>query len=125
MLARPLALDESRTPFSVRLPLAGGRESETPHSLGLMPSIARFGGVVVMIYFGDHPPPHVHARVGRPSTKGAAEARFSIDSGELIDGALPAQQASEVTRWCQRNRAGLLTDWGRAQADLHPVGRYD
>jgi hypothetical protein len=48
-----------------------------------------------MVYFGDHPPPHIHARMGRPRTKGVAEARFAIDSGELIDG------------------------------DRHPVGRYD
>jgi hypothetical protein len=78
-----------------------------------------------MVYFGDHPPPHVHARVGRPGSPGVAEARFSIDTGELLDGFLPAAPASQVTRWCQRHRDALLADWGRAQADQHPTGRYD
>jgi hypothetical protein len=78
-----------------------------------------------MIYFGDHPPPHVHAPVGRPGNRGMSEARFSIDSGELIDGVLPAMQVSQVTAWCRRNRTVLLADWDRAQADQHPAGRYD
>jgi hypothetical protein len=90
-----------------------------------VPRIASFAGVVVMVYFGDHPPPHVHVRAGRPGTRGVSEARFSIDSGELIDGVLPSVQASQVTSWCRRNHAALLADWGRAQADQHPTGRYD
>jgi hypothetical protein len=78
-----------------------------------------------MLYFGDHPPPHVHARMGRPRTRGFAEARFSRDTGELIDGVLPAAQASQVTRWCRCHRDALRADWLRAQVDQHPTGRYD
>jgi hypothetical protein len=90
-----------------------------------MPRLADVGGVTIMVYFGDHPPPHIHARMGRPRTKGVAEARFAIDSGALIDGMLPAQQASQVTSWCLSNRDALFGDWELAQDDRHPVGRYD
>jgi hypothetical protein len=90
-----------------------------------MPRIASFAGVVVMVYFGDHPSPHVHARVGRPGSRGVAEARFSMDTGQPIDGVFPAVQASQVANWCQRNREVLIADWERAQADRHPTGRYD
>ncbi len=90
-----------------------------------MPRLASFSGVVVMVYFGDHPPPHVHARVGRPGNRGVVEACFAIETGELIDGVIPAAQASEVTRWCRRHRDALHADWTRAQADQHPTGRYD
>lgn len=90
-----------------------------------MPRLASVGGVIVMVYFGDHPPPHVHARMGRPRVKGVAEARFAIDDGALIDGMLPAQQAGQVSSWCRRNRDALLEDWERAQEDRHPLGRYD
>lgn len=90
-----------------------------------MPKLATFGGVVVMVYFGDHPPPHVHARIGRPGERGTAEARFAIETGDLIDGVLPAARASQVARWCRQHRNDLLADWGRAQQDQHPVGRYD
>jgi hypothetical protein len=90
-----------------------------------VPRIASFSGVVVMVYYGDHPPPHVHVRAGRPGRAGMAEARFSIDSGELIDGDLPAVQASRVTSWCRRNREALRADWDRAQRGEPPAGRYD
>lgn len=78
-----------------------------------------------MMYFGDHPPPHVHARVGRPRTPGAEEARFSIATGELIDGYLPTVLSGQVTSWCRSNRQSLVADWARAQADQHPTSRYD
>jgi hypothetical protein len=78
-----------------------------------------------MIYFGDHPPPHVHARIGRPGSRGATEARILIDTGELIDGVLPAPAASQVRSWCQRHRDALLADWDLTQADRHPTGSYD
>lgn len=29
-----------------------------------MPEIARFYGIVIKIFFGDHPPPHFHAVYG-------------------------------------------------------------
>jgi hypothetical protein len=90
-----------------------------------MPRIASFEGIVVVLCFGDHPPPHVHVRVGRPGHRGVAEARFAIDTGAQIDGVLPAVKAARVARWCQRNRQTLLADWERAQRDLHPIGRYD
>jgi hypothetical protein len=90
-----------------------------------MPRLTSFSGVVVMMYFGDHPPPHVHARQGRPGERGTKEARFAIDTGDLIDGVLPAARASEVTSWCRRCRDDLRVDWARAQRDQVPIGRYD
>jgi len=29
-----------------------------------MPDISRFYGIVIKIYYGDHPPPHFHAEYG-------------------------------------------------------------
>lgn len=29
-----------------------------------MPEIARFYGIVIKLFFGDHPPPHFHAVYG-------------------------------------------------------------
>ena len=90
-----------------------------------MPRLVSFSGVVVMMYFGDHPPPHIHVRNGRSGVRGTAEARFAIGTGALIDGVLPAAQASEVTNWCRRHRSELLIDWERAQRYQHPLSRYD
>ncbi len=47
-----------------------------------MPRIASLDGLVVKLYFNDHPPPHVHVYVGR----GVQMARISIDTGDVTDG---------------------------------------
>lgn len=90
-----------------------------------MPRIASFDGLVIKLFFNDHPPPHVHVYVGRVGHPGLQKARFSIDTGELIDGKLPTGKAAAVTSWCRRNHQALRADWQRATQGLHPVGRYD
>ena len=40
-----------------------------------MPEISRFFGIIIAMYFRDHPPPHFHARYGEH------EAKFSIETG--------------------------------------------
>jgi hypothetical protein len=96
-----------------------------PHRLCGVPRIASFDGLVIRLYFGDHPPPHVHVYAGRLGHPGVQAARFSIDTGELIAGKLPAAKVARITRWCLLHRQALLADWERAQVDRHPVGRYD
>jgi len=90
-----------------------------------VPRIASFQGLVVKLYFGDHPPPHVHIYAGRVGHPGVQAARFSVDTSELIDSTLPAAKLAAATTWCRRHREALSADWGRAQLDLHPTGRYD
>ena len=48
-----------------------------------MPEICRFFGIVIRMYFGDHPPPHFHLEYG--------EHRAVIDIHTLIviGGCLP------------------------------------
>lgn len=90
-----------------------------------MPRLASCQALVVKLYFGDHPPPHVHIYAGRIGHPGVQAGRFSIDTGELIDGSLPAAKLATATSWCQRHREALSADWRRAQLDLHPTDRYD
>jgi hypothetical protein len=90
-----------------------------------MPRIASFQGLVVKVYFNDHPPPHIHVYAGRIGHPGIQAARFSIETGALIDGKLPPGKVSTVTSWCKRHRETLRADWERARLDLHPAGRYD
>jgi hypothetical protein len=90
-----------------------------------VPTIASFEGLVVKLYFSDHPPPHVHVYAGRVGRPGVQTARFSIETGEKIDGRLPAAKLATVASWCERHREALRVDWQRAQLHLPPVGRYD
>src|SRR5947209_15668108 len=61
---------------------APGEATETCGSIFVMPTISRFIGIVIAMYFDDHGPPHFHAR----HADGAAKVR--IDTLEPIDSTL-------------------------------------
>lgn len=59
-----------------------------------MPIISTFFGIVVRMYFADHGPPHVHIDYQ------GHEALVAIETGEVIEGALPRRAASLARQWC-------------------------
>lgn len=90
-----------------------------------VPRIASFDGLVLKVFFNDHPPPHVHVYAGRVGRPGVQAARISIETGEVIAGQLAPAKVTVVRNWCDRHRESLYADWQRAQHGLHPAGRYD
>jgi hypothetical protein len=48
-----------------------------------MPELSRFYGIVIKLFFDDHPPPHFHA------TYGEHEALVRIEPLGVIAGTLP------------------------------------
>lgn len=72
-----------------------------------MPTLARFYGIVIRMYFlqAEHNPPHIHAIYGEDV------AAFDIRTGEILDGALPARAASMVLEWMAKNKEDLLEMW--------------
>jgi hypothetical protein len=58
-----------------------------------MPEISRFYGIVVQMYFGDHPPPHFHARYA------GQKAKIDIDGLSLLEGKLPARALGLLIEW--------------------------
>jgi hypothetical protein len=48
-----------------------------------VPRISAFYGIVIDMYFGDHAPPHFHARYA------SDEATIVIATGEVLVGSLP------------------------------------
>jgi hypothetical protein len=48
-----------------------------------MPTIGRFYGILIQMYFGDHVPPHFHALYAE------FEALIDIQTFEVIRGGLP------------------------------------
>ncbi len=77
-----------------------------------MPTVSRFYGIVIAMYFGDHPPPHVHAWYS--GTKG----RIAIDTGEPLDGDLPPRALRFIKEWCELRRDDLNANWRRIEAEL-------
>ena len=75
-----------------------------------MPTIAWFYGIAIRMYVRDHPPPHFHAVYGE------YEANVSIETGEVIDGALPKAAARLVKEWTLARQQQLSENWRRARA---------
>jgi|GEM_PF-1936006 len=52
-----------------------------------MPIVSVFFGITIRMYFGDHPPPHIHA-----AYQGQA-ALISIETGKVLRGSLRSRAA--------------------------------
>jgi hypothetical protein len=78
----------------------------------LMPTIAYFYGIAIRMYFVDHPPPHFFAAYS------GHEANVSIETGEIIEGHLPANAARLVKQWALAHRGELEDNWRRARAGM-------
>jgi len=74
-----------------------------------MPEIARFYGIVIKLFFGDHPPPHFHAVYGE------YVGLFDINTLEMIEGDLPKRAKKLVIEWATKNQNGLLEMWDKQE----------
>ncbi|MGL5940178.1 MAG: DUF4160 domain-containing protein [Waterburya sp.] len=70
-----------------------------------MPEITRFYGIVIKVFFGDHPPPHFHAIYGEYN------ALVSIESLEIIEGDLLSRAQKLVLEWATLYQQDLLQMW--------------
>lgn len=70
-----------------------------------MPEIARFYGIIIKIFFGDHTPPHFHAVYGEHN------AVFNIETLEVIEGDLPDRARKLVSEWAQAYQKELKQIW--------------
>ena len=76
-----------------------------------MPVICRFYGVVIMMYFNDHNPPHCHVKYAQ------FKAIFGFDGG-LIEGELPSRATKFVQEWISVHRLELEINWRNARSGL-------
>jgi len=70
-----------------------------------MPEIARFYGIIIKLFFSDHPPPHFHVIYGE------CNALFNIETLEMIEGDLPSRAKKLVIEWATRYQNELLEMW--------------
>ena len=74
-----------------------------------MPIICRFYGIIVMLYWRDHSPPHFHARYGEH------EVEMNIQDG-LFRGSMPRRALTMIQAWRKTHVEELLSDWALAQS---------
>jgi uncharacterized protein DUF4160 len=72
-------------------------------------SRASNNGILIRMYFGDHPPPHFHALYA------GQKARVSIATGDVIDGELPPRAARLVRECASPHRTELEENWRRCE----------
>lgn len=75
-----------------------------------MPTISRFFGIAIVMYYDDHGAPHFHAR----HADGSAKVR--IDSLEVIESTLGRRQLRFVLAWAELHNEELLENWRLARA---------
>ncbi len=82
-----------------------------------MPEISRFFGIIIAMFYNDHPPPHFHVRYG------TERALIAIATLAVLEGKLSPRALGLVTEWASSHQDELMEDWNlaRAQAPLKPI----
>ena len=73
-----------------------------------MPSISRFLGIIITMYYREHNPPHFHVKYNE------YKAVFTIEDLKMIEGDLPKRVVSLVQEWAFAHREELVEDWNLA-----------
>jgi hypothetical protein len=83
-----------------------------------MPEISRFFGIIIAMFYNDHPPPHFHVRYGR------SRAVIRISDLALMEGDLSPRVLGLVVEWAALHRQELLDNWNRARLQS-PLSRVE
>lgn len=79
-----------------------------------MPRISSFFGIVIEMYFKDHPPPHFHVK------HGGEEAKIEIATGNVLRGSLAPRVLRLVRKWVELHREELELNFSRAENEEEP-----
>jgi hypothetical protein len=71
------------------------------------PEISRFFGIIIRMYFDDHPPPHFHAIYAD------SEAQVGISPIAILESHLPRRAISMVVEWATLHQGELMANWQR------------
>ena len=70
-----------------------------------MPTISTFYGLVVLMFWDDHNPPHFHVRYA------GSQALVRISDLQVIEGELPRRAERLLIEWGQAHQAELMENW--------------
>jgi hypothetical protein len=73
-----------------------------------MPKISSFYGLLILMNFKDHAPPHFHVWYGD------FKVTVSIQDG-IVTGEMPQRALKMIFEWLEIHRQELLLDWEKAQ----------
>jgi hypothetical protein len=74
-----------------------------------VPTISRFHGIVIRMYFEDHGFPHFHAEAA------GRKAKIRVDQIEVIESNLTRKQLRMVCQWAALHQPELEKNWQLAR----------
>jgi hypothetical protein len=77
-----------------------------------VPELCRFFGIIITMYYNDHPPPHFHVRYGQQ------KAIIAIESLSILEGKLSSRVLGLVTEWASQHQSELLQNWQLARENI-------
>ena len=78
-----------------------------------MPEISRFLGIVILMYFDEHNPPHFHVKYNEH------KAIMEIKTLNILAGNLPVKVRNLVAEWAELHQPELLEMWD--SKDFHKI----
>ncbi len=72
-----------------------------------MPTISMFYGIVIQMFWKEHPPPHFHALYAEH------EAVINIQTLDVTKGFLPRRAMVMVLEWASEHRNELMEAWNQ------------
>jgi hypothetical protein len=86
-----------------------------------MPTISRFYGITILMFFDEKHGPHFHVEYGE------YRAQVSILDGRVLAGRLPQRVYRLILEWWALHREELEDNWERARREqaLKPVAPLD
>lgn len=90
-------------------------------TVGFMPEISRFFGIIITINYNDHNPPHFHVRYGNQ------KALVSIENLSIVEGKLTPRVLGLVVEWAALHQSELQNNWelARQQQPLQKIQPLD
>jgi len=82
-----------------------------------MPYISMFFGIIIWMFYNDHPPAHFHAEYQ------GQRGIFDVD-GQMVQGNLTSSTAQRLIReWASQHREELEQNWQKARegVTLHRI----
>jgi hypothetical protein len=82
-----------------------------------MPEISRFLGIIITMYYNDHPPPHFHVRYNQQ------KAIINIETLSILEGNISPRILGLVIEWAAIHKTELMQNWelARLQVPLEPI----
>lgn len=74
-----------------------------------MPEISRFFGIVILMYYGDHDPPHFHV------VYSGMKGKVAIKTGEVLEGEISKRALKLIQEWIELHRNELLDNFEKVK----------